>query len=100
MEQAKLKDVNEVILTDDSGRLYEGMSSNFFAVRTKQDGSPVLISAPLEHILLGTVMKIVMSVCEQHNIPIEWSFPCIQDARAGKWDGCFITSMLCMPIRD
>lgn len=93
MEQGKLKDVNEVLLIDDAGRVYEGMSSNFFAVRVKEDGSPVLVTAPLEHVLLGTVMKIVMAVCEQHRIPIEWTFPCIQDARAGKWEGCFLTSM-------
>ncbi|KAL1926771.1 hypothetical protein VTP01DRAFT_5417 [Rhizomucor pusillus] len=100
LEQGKLKDVNEVLLIDDAGRVYEGMSSNFFAVRVKEDGSPVLVTAPLEHVLLGTVMKIVMAVCEQHRIPIEWTFPCIQDARAGKWEGCFLTSTsrLLLPI--
>jgi branched-subunit amino acid aminotransferase/4-amino-4-deoxychorismate lyase len=49
-------DVNEVILADGDGRLYEGLSSNFFVV---QDGS--LVTAPSEHVLVGTVSKMVCS---------------------------------------
>ncbi|KAI9499466.1 hypothetical protein BDB00DRAFT_880767 [Zychaea mexicana] len=92
LEKSKAQDVNEVVLTDDTGNLYEGMSSNFFAVKTDERGKAVVMCAPLEHVLLGTVMKIVMSVCEKHHIPIEWRFPQIADARANKWQGCFITS--------
>ena len=92
LEKSKAKDVNEVILTDDAGNLYEGMSSNFFAVKTGEDGKAVVMCAPLENVLLGTVMKIVMGVCEKHGVPIEWGFPQLGDARANKWEGCFITS--------
>ncbi|KAI8137854.1 aminotransferase [Fennellomyces sp. T-0311] len=100
LEKSKAQDVNEVVLVDDVGNLYEGMSSNFFAVKTDDDGKPVVQCAPLEHVLLGTVMKIVMRVCEKHRIPIEWSFPQIRDARANKWQGCFLTSTsrLLLPI--
>ncbi|CDH55854.1 5-phosphate dependent protein [Lichtheimia corymbifera JMRC:FSU:9682] len=100
MNDTKGEDVNEVVLSDDSGNLYEGMSSNFFIVKTRNDGQPVVVCAPLEHILLGTVMKIVMKVCEKHQIPIEWTFPQASDARNNKWEGCFITSTsrLLLPI--
>lgn len=100
MNDTKGKDINEVVLSDDSGNLYEGMTSNFFVVKTRDDGQPVVVCAPLEHILLGTVMKIVMKVCEKHQIPIEWTFPQALDARNHKWEGCFITSTsrLLLPI--
>ncbi|KAI9275443.1 aminotransferase [Phascolomyces articulosus] len=100
LEKSKAHDVNEVLLTDDSGNLYEGMSSNFFAVKMDEEGKPIVMCAPLEHVLLGTVMKIVMRVCEKHRIPIEWGFPQIGDARANKWKGCFLTSTsrLLLPI--
>ncbi|KAI7879495.1 D-aminoacid aminotransferase-like PLP-dependent enzyme [Lichtheimia hyalospora FSU 10163] len=100
MNDTKGDDVNEVVLSDDSGNLYEGMSSNFFIVKRRHDGQPVVVCAPLEHILLGTVMKIVMTVCEKHQIPIEWTFPQALDARNNKWEGCFITSTsrLLLPI--
>ncbi|KAG2220908.1 hypothetical protein INT45_013037 [Circinella minor] len=43
LEKSKAKDVNEVLLTDDAGNLYEGMSSNFFAVKTGEDGTSRLL---------------------------------------------------------
>ncbi|KAI9318938.1 aminotransferase [Dichotomocladium elegans] len=100
LEQKKGADINEVVLSDEDGNLYEGMSSNFFAVRIRDDGGPVVVCAGLEHVLLGTVMKIVMSVCGQQNIPIEWLFPRVHDIKAHKWEGCFITSTsrLLLPI--
>ncbi|KAF7726473.1 hypothetical protein EC973_008708 [Apophysomyces ossiformis] len=91
-KEAKALGVNEVLLMDDDGRLYEGMSSNFFAVRTRDDGKPVIMTASLDHVLLGTVMKVTMAVCQKHNIDIEWSFPKLHDAQMGKWQGCFLTS--------
>ncbi|KAG0175516.1 hypothetical protein DFQ30_006709, partial [Apophysomyces sp. BC1015] len=92
LEEAKPRDVNEVVLMDDAGNLYEGMSSNFFAVRTRDDGKPVLVTAPLDHVLLGTLMKVTMAVCKRHDIDIEWTFPKLHDAQMGKWQGCFLTS--------
>ncbi|KAL0089941.1 aminotransferase [Phycomyces blakesleeanus] len=101
MERNKPKDVNEILLTDSEGNIYEGMSSNFFSVEVRND-KPVVVCAPLEHILLGTVMKIVMAVCERNKIEILWTFPKLQDAKQGLWQGCFITSTsrLLLPIRS
>ncbi|ORZ03876.1 aminotransferase [Syncephalastrum racemosum] len=97
LERAKPTEINEVVLTDADGHIYEGMASNFFAVCANPTR---LVCAPLDHILLGTVMKIVMTVCEQKKIPIEWVFPKLSDARAGTWEGCFLTSTsrLLLPI--
>ncbi|KAI8077757.1 aminotransferase [Halteromyces radiatus] len=99
LEKSKRQGINEVVLIDDQGNVYEGMASNFFAVR-RRNNSYVIQCASLEHILLGTVMKVLMSLCEQAKINIEWVFPKIQDARSGKWEGCFLTSTtrLLLPI--
>ncbi|KAI8384295.1 aminotransferase [Radiomyces spectabilis] len=101
LEQHKLHDINEVVLTDDDGNLYEGMASNFFAVRKREtDGKSVVMCAALENILLGTVMKIVMAICEEDGIEFQWGFPRLQDARDNRWEGCFLTSTsrLLLPI--
>jgi branched-subunit amino acid aminotransferase/4-amino-4-deoxychorismate lyase len=85
------KDVNEVILVDDKDQLYEGMSSNFLAVKLVND-KPVVICASLDHILLGSILKIVISICKKHDIEMKWDFPRVNDAKQGKWIGCFIAS--------
>lgn len=110
LEKNKGQEINEVVLVDDSENVYEGMASNFFAVRRRQqqqldeDGVSksdyVIQCASLDHVLLGTIMKLVMALCEKEKIDIEWVFPRLQDARAGKWEGCFLTSTsrLLLPI--
>lgn len=76
---------------DDKEQLYEGIASNFLAVKTMND-KPIVMCANLDHILLGSILKIVITICEKHNIEFEWTFPKLQDAKNGKWVGCFITS--------
>lgn len=91
LEKNMPKDCNEVILSDDKNQLYEGMSSNFLAVKLVND-KPVVMCAGLEHILLGTILKIIISICKKRDIAVEWDFPKIEDLREGKWIGCFIAS--------
>jgi hypothetical protein len=67
------------------------MASNFFAI-VNENGSPTLVTASPDHVLLGTIMKIVLHVCTERNIPIKWSFPNLSDAAQGKWEGCFVSS--------
>ncbi|CAO3612950.1 unnamed protein product [Cunninghamella blakesleeana] len=111
LEKNKRTDCNEVLLSDDHGNIYEGMASNFFAVRQRSEeelnryndthrSKYVVVCASLEYVLLGTVMKIIMAICEREKIDIEWVFPNIQDARLNKWEGCFLTSTtrLLLPI--
>lgn len=91
LEKHKSPNANEVLLTDTNGNIYEGSASNFFAI-VNENGSPTLVTASLDHVLLGTIMKIVLHVCETRNIPIRWSFPSLKDAAEGKWEGCFLSS--------
>ncbi|KAF1805920.1 aminotransferase [Mucor lusitanicus] len=95
LEKNKPVDVNEVLLMDDQERLYEGMASNFLVVK---DGA--VVCASLDHILLGSILKIVIKVCKEHAIPLKWEFPTLQDGKQGKWEGCFLTSTsrLLLPI--
>ncbi|GAB5591564.1 hypothetical protein Unana1_06464 [Umbelopsis nana] len=99
LEKHKSPNANEVLLTDTNGNIYEGSASNFFAI-VNENGSPTLVTASLDHVLLGTIMKIVLHVCETRNIPIRWSFPSLKDAAEGKWEGCFLssTSRLVLPV--
>ncbi|KAI9263068.1 aminotransferase [Sporodiniella umbellata] len=96
LEAEKPQDVNEVLLVHD-GHVYEGMASNFFAVK-RVDGRPALVCAGLEHVLLGTIMKMVIRLCEQEGIAILWEFPKLDEAT--DWEGCFLTSTsrLLLPI--
>jgi branched-subunit amino acid aminotransferase/4-amino-4-deoxychorismate lyase len=95
LEKSKPKDVNEVILMDDHDQLYEGMASNFLAVMNN-----TVYCASLDHVLLGSILKIVVDICKKHDIAFKWEFPKLEDAKQGKWEGCFITSTsrLLLPI--
>jgi branched-subunit amino acid aminotransferase/4-amino-4-deoxychorismate lyase len=93
LEKQKSPNANEVLLTDHDGNVYEGMASNFFAI-INENGSPTLVTASLDCVLLGTIMKIVLHVCDERKIPVKWAFPSLKDASDGKWEGCFISSKL------
>lgn len=102
----------EVILWDEAGRVYEGLSSNFSVLYhpSGSSSSPVLCSAPSEAVLSGTVQQIVEGeVCPSLGISVERTFPSL-DVKIGKegsrmgpapWDAAFITSTtrVVMPIR-
>ena len=92
MEDSKSPESNEIILSDDIGYLYEGLSSNFFVIRS--DGC--LQTAPLNEVLAGTIMKRVMEKWKHSEIVFEKAR--IEDA--GGWRGAFITSTsrLILPI--
>lgn len=87
----KADDVNEIVL-ENEGMLYEGLSSNFFAMK---DG--VLYTAG-EGILLGSVREAVLRKAEELDIPIVLEPPHIDDVE--KWDAAFIssTSRMLLPI--
>lgn len=82
MEDSKSPDSNEVILVDESGRLYEGLSSNFFVIRS---GDESIQTAPLDQVLVGTVMKRILDT-----EPVVFEFPRVEEIE--KWKGAFITS--------
>lgn len=94
LEEQKPADVNEIILMDDSGSLYEGMQTNFYVV---QDGC---VRTADEGILEGTVRKMILEVCKREGVPLNFEPPNIHEIDA--WDGIFIssTSRLLLPITE
>ncbi|KAF9099565.1 hypothetical protein BGX23_001207 [Mortierella sp. AD031] len=96
LEAGMSKDTNEALLLDETCQnLYEGLSSNFYAFdRATQS----VVTAPLDSVLLGTILKVVLAVCEQQKIPVKFKFPNLKDI--DNWEGAFITSTsrLVLPI--
>ncbi|KAG0005853.1 hypothetical protein BGZ80_011465 [Entomortierella chlamydospora] len=90
------KDTNEALLLDNETQdLYEGLSSNFFALdRNRQ----TVMTAPLGSVLLGTIQKVVLNVCSAEKIPVDYTFPNLK--HIDDWEGAFITSTsrLVLPI--
>ncbi|KAJ1668751.1 hypothetical protein IW140_000180 [Coemansia sp. RSA 1813] len=92
--------VNEVVLTDrcsEGERFYEGISSNFFATRRISSSSATrapeylnyqLVSAPRDCVLLGTVMKLVLRICDRDGIQVVYD-PSVD---FGGWNGAFVSS--------
>lgn len=83
------QDSNEVILSDCDGRLYEGLSSNFFVINSEGN----LQTAPLDSVLIGTVMKGILEEFRgdnhhHHHLVLEHAN--VSEIR--NWKGAFITS--------
>ncbi|KAG0205921.1 hypothetical protein BGX28_002563 [Mortierella sp. GBA30] len=96
LEADLAKDMNEALLLDDVTQdLYEGLSSNLFVL---DHARQTIVTAPLDSVLKGTILKVVLTVCEQQNIPIEFNFPNLK--KLDEWEGAFITSTsrLVLPI--
>ena len=82
------KDSNEALLLDDATQdVYEGLSSNFFVLDRKRQS---IITAPLDSVLEGTIMRSVIRVCKEKSIPVEYSFPNLK--RVDEWEGAFLSS--------
>ena len=123
LESGKRPDINELILQDSQGFLYEGLSSNFFVLMA-DDGSGAgvkIVTAPKDVILPGTIMKVVEELVRESSIPessqgssssssstlsspsfpkkIEFRLPNVSEIE--KWQGAFITSTsrLLLPIK-
>ncbi|KAI8321759.1 hypothetical protein GQ54DRAFT_304523 [Martensiomyces pterosporus] len=106
LESLIVPPINEVVLVEGSGggeqRFFEGLSSNFFATRrVSTDKQPEylnyqLVSAPLDSVLLGTVMKSVLQICERDGIEVV-NEPVVDLER---WSGAFIssTSRMVLPV--
>ncbi|KAJ1676546.1 hypothetical protein EV182_007982 [Spiromyces aspiralis] len=94
--------INEVILYNpDSLTFFEGLSSNFFVTMPKMHsevGSATgysgfkVVTAPLDTVLLGTVMRLVLEVCRRDGVEVVYDNPRVDDLLDGRWHGAFITS--------
>jgi branched-subunit amino acid aminotransferase/4-amino-4-deoxychorismate lyase len=82
-------------LDEESQDLYEGLSSNFCVYDRKLQS---LVTAPVGSVLQGTILKMVMAVCDQEKIPVQYKFPNLKNIQ--DWEGAFIssTSRLILPI--
>lgn len=78
-------DVEEIILMDPSTRhLLEGSQTNFYAIH---HGA---VHTANEGILNGTVRALVLSVCEENDIPVVLAPPSLDEVE--QWESCFISS--------
>lgn len=76
--------INEVLMVSQEGELLEGLSSNFFGIRTGQ------VFTADAGVLNGITRKMVIEVIQRLNIPIH--FTAIQEANACELNEAFITS--------
>eukprot|EP00833_Pecoramyces_ruminatium_P006681 jgi/Orpsp1_1/1180713/evm.model.c7180000074409.1 len=92
-EQLAKNNLNEIVMYDSQGNLYEGLSSNFYIYYDN-----TIIIAPEDAVLEGTIGKMVFKGCKEMNIQVKREFPKIEDIK--KWSGAFITSTsrLVLPI--
>ncbi|KAF9909220.1 hypothetical protein EC991_008981 [Linnemannia zychae] len=88
LEAGMPKDTNEALLLDEASQnVYEGLSSNFYAFDREARS---VITAPLDSVLQGTILKVVLAVCEQQKIPVQFKFANLKDI--DNWEGAFISS--------
>ncbi|KAJ2032503.1 hypothetical protein GGH91_001248 [Coemansia sp. RSA 2671] len=108
LEQLIVSPINEVVLIEHDSkdgplRFYEGLSSNFFVTRRVSLGRQPeylnfqLLSAPLDSVLLGTIMKLVLQICDRDGISVRYApeFDALES-----WNGAFVssTSRLVLPV--
>lgn len=87
--------LEEIIMCEsDSGRMLEGLSSNFFVV---VNGT---VETAGSGVLLGTVRATTLEVAKRLGIPVVLRAPCARESMA--WEGAFLTSTsrLLLPITN
>ncbi|ORY33237.1 hypothetical protein BCR33DRAFT_723219 [Rhizoclosmatium globosum] len=93
LELAAMKPgISELLLTDTDGNIYEGLTSNFFVVVQDGDGKLAVVTAPVQHVLGGTILRNVESVCGRLGIRFRYEFPKV--GSVSTWVGAFVTSSL------
>lgn len=86
--------VNEAIMVDENGRMLEGLSSNFFAIKNG------VVYTDDQHVLAGITRKQVIEIIQEFGIPIHWEgFPY---SEINHLDEAFITSTSrgVLPVRQ
>ena len=97
--------VNEFLMTNDDGEVYEGSQTNFFALGFAGVGEtePFLQTAG-EGVLEGTVRRLLLEVCQNEGIKVNFSPPRIEDCYGSRpvFHACFIssTSRLLLPVDE
>lgn len=100
---------NDMIMYDneENGHILEGLQSNFFCIKKSKENSNNLLlfelwTAPVESVLFGSIMRILLDLCEKHykgSVNVKFQHPCIYEIH--EWEGAFITSTsrLILPIK-
>jgi branched-subunit amino acid aminotransferase/4-amino-4-deoxychorismate lyase len=88
-EQRKLVtgDVYEILLVH-NGKILEGMTSNFYAVKVPRDSSRGTLITAQRGILLGVTRRAVLKIARGEGLSIEYRAPRIDE----KFDEAFLTS--------
>jgi 5,10-methenyltetrahydrofolate synthetase len=97
LEARRGADVHEVVLVSEDGQAaIEGTQTNFFAVM--RDGTVYTAGAG---VLEGSIRKIVLDICQRHDIPFRLEPPRMTDLVHG-WAGAFLTSTsrLLLPVDE
>jgi len=88
LEDMLAPDSNEALLINDETQdVYEGLSSNFFVLDSTRR---TVMTAPIGTVLQGTLQKVILSVCEAQNIPVDYTFPNLK--HIDDWEAAFISS--------
>jgi branched-subunit amino acid aminotransferase/4-amino-4-deoxychorismate lyase len=88
--QMKHSESKEILLHDpQTGDIYEGGSSNFFAIR---GWDQAVMTAPLDMVLPGTMQQCLLECCRANDVAVIYQCPNVKELLAGELDACFITS--------
>jgi len=96
---AREEDVHEVVLCDDDGKLFEGLSSNFFALVRDEAGAPVLYTAR-EGVLLGTVRDLALKLCPELDIKVVEEPPTMRQVEEAEEIFISSTSRWVLPVGE
>eukprot|EP01028_Stygiella_incarcerata_P001827 TRINITY_DN133_c0_g1_i1.p1 TRINITY_DN133_c0_g1~~TRINITY_DN133_c0_g1_i1.p1 ORF type:complete len:396 (-),score=85.65 TRINITY_DN133_c0_g1_i1:171-1238(-) len=93
--------INEVLLVGPEGQVFEGLTSNFFAVLVNEETGKVTVKTAGSGCLEGTVRSLVLEICEKMDIEVILEAPNVKELEDGLWTAAFITSTsrLILPIR-
>eukprot|EP00761_Pharyngomonas_kirbyi_P014274 gb/GECH01014304.1/.p1 GENE.gb/GECH01014304.1/~~gb/GECH01014304.1/.p1 ORF type:complete len:160 (+),score=39.86 gb/GECH01014304.1/:1-480(+) len=93
IEDNKPEECNEVIMCNNQGYIYEGLSSNVIAVHN--DGTLVTAN---EGILHGTIRNEILDICKEKNHPVKLEPPNLLDLNQWKEIWVTSTSRLILPV--
>jgi branched-subunit amino acid aminotransferase/4-amino-4-deoxychorismate lyase len=85
LERQKSPQIHEIVMYDAQGRISEGISSNFLIMMNDQ-----FYTAPHGQVLWGTVLNLMMDLCQQEGLPVVFDYPRLSDL--DRWQGVIITS--------
>lgn len=96
---AREEKVHEVVLCDAEGKLFEGLSSNFFIIARDSANTPTLYTAG-EGILLGTVRSLILKMCAHLDVKVVEQAPTLEQVKAADEVLVSSTSRWALPVTE